>query len=49
MKSLIEVDKKIVTDYDDIGKDMKLQPYDYQKEMSTAYKKWWKNLSNLSS
>lgn len=23
--------------------------YDYQKEMSKAYKKWWKKLSNLSS
>ena len=34
MKTLIDVDKKIVTDYDDIGKDMKLQPYDYQKEIT---------------
>jgi len=23
--------------------------YDYQKEMSKAYKKWWKKLSNLSN
>ena len=23
--------------------------YDYQKEMSKAYKKWWEKLSNLSN
>ena len=33
MKTVIQVDKKEVTDYQDIGQAMKLQPYDYQKEV----------------
>ena len=33
MSTLIKIDKKEVTDWEDIGQGMKLKPYDYQKEV----------------